>query len=97
MNQLRRPPASLRRFRIGTTALERKMPTSVEDIIESATVAVLRALDARRAGAAGQSQLDTAQLLRSGLFVDIRIRAGGFPPFPGPEVELNPQPLPPKE
>jgi len=70
------------------------MPTAVEDIVEAATAGVLRALDARRAAAAGQEHLPTADLLRSGLFVDIRIRAGGFP---GPQVELNPQPLPPKE
>lgn len=73
------------------------MPTSVEEIVEAAAAGVLRALDARRGGAATHQPLETTDLLRSGLFVDIRIRCGGFPPFPGVEATLNPQPLPPRE
>jgi hypothetical protein len=73
------------------------MPTAVEDIIESATNGVLRALDARKAGSR-ETATDTATLVRSGFFVDVRIRAGGIPPAqftPQAEVALNPQPLPP--
>jgi hypothetical protein len=77
------------------------MPTAIEDVLESATNGVLRALDARRAGSQG-STLDTVALVRSGFFVDVHIRCGGFPPFPpgsspATEVALNPQPLPPGE
>jgi hypothetical protein len=73
------------------------MSTSIEDILESATNGVLRALEARKAGSK-ESAVDAANLVRSGFFVDVRIRAGGIPPAqltPATEVDLNPQPLPP--
>jgi hypothetical protein len=74
------------------------MPTAVEDVIEAVTNGVLRALDARRAKQKTADVADaTASLVRSGFFVDVHIRAGGFPPGPVWEAQaaLNPQPLPP--
>ena len=73
------------------------MPTAVEDILESATNGVLRALDARKAGSK-ETAIDTATLVRSGFFVDVRIRAGGIPQSQftsQAEPALNPQPEPP--
>jgi hypothetical protein len=64
------------------------MPTPVEDIMESVASGVLRALEARRAGA--DESTSTLDLVRSGFNVSIVIRAGGIP-----ATELNPQPLPP--
>lgn len=67
------------------------MPTSVEDVMESVATGVLRALDARRAGA---REAETAnQLVRSGFNVSIVLRCGGYPIED--IVALNPQPLPP--
>ena len=69
------------------------MPTTIDEIIESATNGVLRALEAR----AGAQGLDAATLVRSGFFVVVHIRAGGTPAqlISQPQVALNPQPLPP--
>ena len=70
------------------------MPTAVEDILESVTTGVLRALDARHKGSSRARPASSAEnLVRSGFNVSIIIRAGGIPPdfFPA----LNPQPLPP--
>jgi hypothetical protein len=62
---------------------------ALDDIVESAARGVLRALDARRASA--------TELIGSGFFVDIVIRAGGITPALRALAALNPQPLPPQE
>jgi hypothetical protein len=62
---------------------------AVDDIVESAARGVLRALNARRVGA--------TELVSSGFFVDIIIRAGGIRAALLARAELNPQPLPPQE
>jgi hypothetical protein len=74
------------------------MPTTVEDILESVTTGVLRALDARKAGSQ-KTAVDTATLVRSGFAVVLHIRAGGLP---GASLQqaaaapaLSPQSLPP--
>jgi hypothetical protein len=74
------------------------MPTAVEDVVEAAAIGVLRALDARKkTGQRGPAEVaDTAALVRSGFYVSVAIRCGGFP-GPLDQVALNPQPLPPKE
>ena len=76
------------------------MAITVEELVGAATTGVLRALDARRAGAKGvgidAADFSVAGLMRSGFYVDFRIRAGGFPGVLE-QVALNPQPLPPKE
>ena len=67
---------------------------AIEDVVHAAAKGVLRALDARGAGAA----ISAAELVRSGFVVDFSIRAGGIPAAllrPGASVELSPQPLPP--
>jgi hypothetical protein len=69
------------------------VPTAVEDILESVTTGVLRALDARAEGARKLSTAD--DLVRSGFNVSIVIRAGGIPPNDFFSA-LNPQPLPPR-
>ena len=69
------------------------MPTSVEDIAEAAATGVLRALDARGAGQK-TAPAQTEDLVRSGFFVDIHIRAGGIR-IPNAVSEFNPQPDPP--
>jgi len=61
------------------------MAVTVDDIAESAAAGVLRALNARKEGVPAGA----TELVRSGFFVDISIRAGGR------ILELNPQPLPP--
>jgi hypothetical protein len=67
------------------------VPTAVEDILESVTTGVLRALDARSKGSRARVAGGAEELVRSGFNVSIVIRAGGIPP----DVFLNPQPLPP--
>jgi hypothetical protein len=66
---------------------------AIDDIVEAAARGALRALDARKAGeiAAG----NTLELVGSGFFVDIVIRAGGIRGPVFSRQELNPQPLPP--
>jgi hypothetical protein len=76
------------------------MPVTVDEIVEAAAKGVLRALEARQAGAQRVATTpDLSALVRSGFFVDIHIRAGGITPGPiwtsGVEAALNPQPLPP--
>ena len=61
-----------------------KTKISIDEVVESAAAGVLRALDARQAAAGGAAgvgvpRLDMHELVRSGFFVDIVIRAGGFP------------------
>ena len=72
------------------------MAITVDDVVEAAAQGVLRALDARKAGQkiADKERIGTVGLVRSGFFVDFRIRCGGFP-FPIEQIELNPQPIPP--
>jgi hypothetical protein len=74
------------------------MPVSVEDVVEVAAAGVLRALDARKKAAErGPVECtETAGLVRSGFYVSVVIRAGGFA-GPLDQVTLNPQPLPPRE
>jgi hypothetical protein len=63
------------------------MAVTIEDIVGAAASSVLRALDARRAGAKGAvtetEDLSTAALVRSGFHVDFRIICGGprVPPW----------------
>ena len=52
---------------------------SIDEVVESAAVGVLRALDARAAASGVQGKLETRELVRSGFFVDFLIRAGGYP------------------
>ena len=54
---------------------------ALQDIVAAAAEGAIRALGARKVGA--------AELIKSGFAVDFHIRAGGIP------VYLNPQPLPP--
>jgi hypothetical protein len=81
---------------------EETMAITIEDVMGAATHGVLRALDARRAGAQGGGQADATELsaealVRSGFYVNVHIVAGGMPPGPpwGLNEALNPQPLPP--
>jgi hypothetical protein len=50
---------------------------SVDEVIESAASGVLRALESR--ASAGRQELSARELVKSGFFVDIMIRCGGFP------------------
>jgi len=62
------------------------MAVTVDDIVEAAANGVIRALEARKAG---QSNLETAAVMTSGVnitdlvsagfFVSVTIRAGGIP------------------
>jgi hypothetical protein len=73
------------------------MPITVEDVVEAAATGVLRALDARKkAGQKAPAEpADTLGLIRSGFFVSVAIRCGGFPGPLMEDLRLNPQPLPP--
>lgn len=51
---------------------------AIDEVVESAAVGVLRALDARSA-ARKLPQVGVDDLVKSGFIVDIIIRAGGFP------------------
>jgi hypothetical protein len=72
------------------------MSTAVDDVIEAATVRVLRALYARSAGKNGNhvatASLDTKRLIRSGFNVSFVIRAGGIPGPGEDELKLQPPP-----
>jgi hypothetical protein len=62
---------------------------AVDDIIESATHGVLRALEARKIGTANASVKD---FVTAGYKVELIIRVGGFPGVPGPApVGTTPQ------
>ena len=54
---------------------------AVDEIVELAAAGVLRALDARSAALSGKNArvVEMGDLVKSGFFVDIVIRAGGFP------------------
>ena len=73
------------------------MGITLDDVVEAAAQGVVRALDARKSGQKilDKQPIGTAGLVRSGFFVDFRIRCGGYP-FPVDQIELNPQPLPPR-
>jgi hypothetical protein len=84
------------------------MAANVDDIIEAAASGVLRALEAREAGQAARSKArDATVLVKSGFFVDVHVRVGGFPPGPpwdpgplGPgtiETESERRPLPTRD
>jgi hypothetical protein len=72
------------------------MAVTIDDVVEAATNGVLRALDARKAAheraAAHPEDPSATAMVRSGFYVDLHIRCGGFPPFPVPE---GPPPLGP--
>lgn len=72
------------------------MPTNVEDILESAATGVLRALDAREAGAAGgpAARVTASELVHSGFNVSVMIRAGGLPRWPWESEASSPQTQP---
>jgi hypothetical protein len=59
---------------------ERLMAVAIEDVLEAATNGVLRALEARKAGATAEDLSATA-LIRSGFYVDLHIIAGGITPL----------------
>ena len=62
---------------------------AVDDVVDAAARGVLRALDVRKVSA--------PELISSGFFVDIVIRAGGMPGALRALSALNLQPLPPQE
>ena len=52
---------------------------AIDELVEAAAAGVLRALDARTAAAQGKASPASAQdLVKSGFFVDFKIRAGGI-------------------
>ena len=73
------------------------MAIALEEVMEAAARGVIRARDARNDGFQGAGRtLSGADLVHSGFFVDVILRAGGrpFDDVIG-RVSLNPQPLPP--
>jgi hypothetical protein len=77
------------------------MAVTIEDVVEAATNGVLRALDARKAGhehaAAHPEDHSVTAMVRSGFYVDLQIRCGGFPPYPvygPPQPPQQPTPVP---
>ncbi len=55
------------------------MPVTVEDLLESATKGVLRALDARREGSQVGALKDQRDVTNSGFYVNVHLRCG-IPP-----------------
>ena len=51
---------------------------AIDDLVETAAAGALRALSAGQRGGAG-AELNARELVRSGFFVDLIIRAGGYP------------------
>jgi hypothetical protein len=56
---------------------KKNKPVGIDDLIATSAEGVLRALDARKAGA---EKLSTAELIKSGFTVDIHIICGGIQP-----------------
>jgi hypothetical protein len=58
---------------------EKSRKIAIDEVVESAAAGVLRALDARSAASKLSTEIGPGELVKSGFFVDIVIRYGGYP------------------